>query len=432
MLASSSTRHLLRSVQGALLVLSLVAGGCALPLVFEELKSGGQNVCDADGGSCEENPDGGGTNVSADGGTSIPEDGGGGPLCIPGTTDKAPRIESVSPAVVAAGDLLTITGQNFEHASLTVGAGVGPCAVVTATATQITCTTPFDFDASMLGMQLPVQVTTEFGCAEKPKAITYEARPPAITSVEPTTVRYGDKITVYGTNLNRPDAQALFTNAPKVTASFAASDRLEFVVPQGAGSGTVTIELGSDPSLTTPFITVLTVAIMAVETTSAGPLDEVRVVGYGLNPGPQNNPPLVVFIGSTPVDMTADTVRTEGSYMSFFVPLDAVGGPIRVEKGAESDTSREALTIVQRSLVTGNDLDTVIVDGVATHTSPSLAAQFATPGPVTGRILFQSGPSRGWVRSLEAIKSAGTFTTAAPTWGQPVSPSTGQSFTIAQ
>jgi len=110
-----------------------------------------------------------------------------------------PTIIDISPATVAVGELITITGTNLSASTVLVDSF--PCIKVSNTATTITCYV--SAENVPLGEAFDVSVSQVDGSDEEEESVTFiDGPPPTYMGIDPSSGRSGDTVTITGTNLN--------------------------------------------------------------------------------------------------------------------------------------------------------------------------------------------------------------------------------------
>ena len=156
-------------------------------------------------------------------------------------TGLVPRVSALDPAHRAPGEVLTITGADFEtDRNLdTVMFGGVAASVLSVTSAEIVCRVP-----NVAAGATRVNVTTRSG-ASVPAAFTVDAAPagaPSISGLSAPAAAAGDAVVVTGQGFDPSPAGntvTLFGDPCPVTA--ASPTRLDIVVPQYAFAGALQV-----------------------------------------------------------------------------------------------------------------------------------------------------------------------------------------------
>lgn len=310
-------------------------------------------------------------------------------------TPAPPTISGLSPneGPTAGGTSVTLTGQNFLGASVTVdGVTVTPG---THTDTSIVFTTP----AHAAGT-VSVAVTTTGGTALS--SFTYVA-PPTVTSVTPNAgpLTSGTSVTLAGTNFLNASA-VTFGGTPAVSFVVNGASQITAVAPAGSAS-TVNVRVttvgGTSATATANQYTFVAAPTISSLTPSSGPTgggNSVNIAGTGLlnatltvdgvtvTPN-STSPTSVVFItpahaaGSVPVVVTT----AGGSASSSF---NYVAAPTISSLSPTSGTTAGGTSVT----ISGTNLSgaTLTVDGATvtpTSTNPT-SIVFTTPAHASGSV----------------------------------------------
>jgi len=211
----------------------------------------------------------------------------------------SPTITSFTPTTATAGETVTITGTNFKAGTLVKfgGTPAHSCTVVSTTIINAIVDT---------GATGSISVTVPAGGVDSLSGFTYTNPPaPTITSFTPTAAKFGDEITITGTNLVGTLAISL---GGKAASSFMAvsSTSLKAIVGNGA-SGSISLTTRSGTASIAGFTFLSPPTITSFSPTS-GPIGTtVTITGTNFNTTADNN---VVFFGATRATVTAATSTT--------------------------------------------------------------------------------------------------------------------------
>jgi hypothetical protein len=310
---------------------------------------------------------------------------------------SAPKLEGVSPARVAPGQTLTLTGRDF--AAQPQGNAVrlqGKAArVLKATPTELQVEVPNV--AAAAGHPIQAGVTVSVGGRESGLLQVTVYQTPRIHGVSPSVAMPGEEVTLAGTNWGL-GAKVRFgsVDAPVVSATTTA---LRVRVPDAAGalgsSVPVVVSMGADASNAFPFLLGRLPLLTGVEpkTVSAG--DVVTIAGRGFHIQPASNK---VKIGGAP----ALVVSSSDVDVKAIVPRGAAAGP-----NAPVDVRVEGLdNAAQSSLTISPLLDPVDFSFAAEPFVDAAGHEHAllTTGLGPAFVLSDSGGRSAAERALEAAR----------------------------
>lgn len=179
------------------------------------------------------------------------------------TVIPAPTITSFDPMGGIAGTTITIIGTNFSPtASDNMVSFNGISATVTnATTTLLMVTVPEGVESGTIA----VTVFGQTAVSEDRFTLT-----PEITSFEPTTGEAGSLVTITGENFSSTlDDNVVKFNDVTATVTIATTTSLVVIVPDGAETGPITVEIGSELATGSDFTVIgpvtLTIPINASE-----------------------------------------------------------------------------------------------------------------------------------------------------------------------
>jgi len=151
-------------------------------------------------------------------------------VTTPSITLVKPVITGFTPAIITAGDNLTINGTDLDLVNA-VRVGNFVCSIVSQSITDITIATPLNCTSGL------VEVTAANGdIAVSSSMVTVNpSTKPTVTSM-PTSAKPGDEITLYGTNLNNV-RNVLFQTVAVTQYALRSPGTLTFTVPLTAPFG---------------------------------------------------------------------------------------------------------------------------------------------------------------------------------------------------
>lgn len=178
-----------------------------------------------------------------------------------------------------AGTQVTLEGQGFSAspASDSVAFNSTPATVISASATQIVTMVPAGATTG------PISVSTGGNTAVSatPFIVDSTGLPPTITQVSPVTVGAGSTVTITGTNLDPVSGETVIQlGTTNVAVSSASNTQLQFVVPETATGGYVTILTPYGQAISAVPVAVLPSAVLPSNVVSSG---NATVNGSGVN-----------------------------------------------------------------------------------------------------------------------------------------------------
>jgi hypothetical protein len=239
---------------------------------------------------------------------------------------SAPRIQAVTPARVATGQLVTLSGSHFapDAAGNALAIGGKPAQILKASPTQLEAQVPEI--AVPPGKDTLVKVVLRVGDRETSPFEIALHHVPRIHGLSPDVAMPGEEIALEGTGWGQ-GAQVKFgaLNAEVLQAS---ATTLKVRVPAiegGPGTGVpVTVLMGADASNAAPFIVGHLPLVTRVEPLSAAPGDMLTITGRGFQLQAQDN---LVRIGGA----HALLVSANGTELKVIVPRVPEGdAPVEV------------------------------------------------------------------------------------------------------
>lgn len=204
----------------------------------------------------------------------------------PPPSQPAPEISSIEPDSGQAGDQVTITGKNFSstESENTVKFGGATATVSSASATQLVTTVPNNAGSGA------VEVTVNGKTATGPDFTLLME--PVITAIEPDSAEAGREITITGEHFSStPDKNTVtFSGDVAGTVNNASATELKVTVPQGAGSGPVTVEVnGLSATSAMNFTLKVPPKITGFTPASAKYGEHITITGENFGPTPSDN-----------------------------------------------------------------------------------------------------------------------------------------------
>ena len=303
-------------------------------------------------------------------------------------TGSAIAVFAVSPRAgdMAGGDAVTVDGAGFSPGTTVTLGGMPLVAPVYVDPFTITGTTP----AASAPGKVDVVGTDVTGTAILVDGFSYTVGPPRFPRIDalvPPSGAIGDTIEVQGQNFGTTPGENLVTFdgvvAPVLTASAAS---LTAVVPPGAATGPVAVEVAFVPSNEVDF-TVTSPRVRFVSPPSASWGDPVTLIGENFSPVAADN--TVRFNG-----MLATVILSTDTYLATTVPVFAVSGPVTLEVGGETTPGvpfcvnpplPPTPTLIQISPSSGNAGGSVTITGTDLDPTPgnNLVRFNGVVGPVT-------------------------------------------------
>lgn len=216
---------------------------------------------------------------------------------------KAPVLTKIQPSSGYAGDVATITGENFsaKAADNKVVVGTAEAEVKEATATTLKIVLPENPEGAA-----KIAVTVGGKSSKEDISFTYLKRvlPMTVSGIDPTEAKIGDEVVISGENFGTdPSAVTVLFGEAVAEIKTITETAITVIVPEGNGDVAVLVLKGdetSDPQMFTyKFDRVITI-------TEVSPLmvtkdDEVTVVGTGFT---DNVEDVTVLFGETEATVT--------------------------------------------------------------------------------------------------------------------------------
>jgi hypothetical protein len=175
------------------------------------------------------------------------------------TVTATPTVTDVQPKNPLPGDVVTITGNNFGAITADVKVTIGS-QVITITSvndTQIKFTLP----AGITAGDIAVAIKNIIASNTDPQKATITPQTPltTITSINPTSGKAGDIVTIVGSNFGTvPTDNVVKFNGIAATVTGSVTSALTVTVPTGVTTGAVTVSVKGAAAITGPVFTVNT------------------------------------------------------------------------------------------------------------------------------------------------------------------------------
>lgn len=181
-------------------------------------------------------------------------------------------ITEFSPAIGAAGTVVTITGANLSGATA-VRFGTTPAASFSSlSATKVQATVPANVTTGRISISTPAGTAT---------ASADFAAPPTITSFTPTTAAPGSAVTITGTNFASVTSVGFVGSAGEATFTIDSPTQITATVPADATTGQLSVR-GTDLAVSsTPLLIGPSISSIWPITGPAGTV--VTITGFNLN-----------------------------------------------------------------------------------------------------------------------------------------------------
>lgn len=310
------------------------------------------------------------------------------PAPAPGT---ALVITDFTPTTGPVGTVVTITGTGLDGAAAaTIGSVAATLQAVSAT--QVRITVPSGAASGRIGVSGGGRVALSASnfvvttvAAPAPAAV------PAVTSVSPTTVAPGGRLTLTGTALDQVASARLGSVALPIAS--ASATQLLLDVPGNATSGTLSLtdRAGTARTVAQPITVQVPLAVTSVAPATVARGQPLTLTGRGLD-----RVTSVRFAGPASADVAS---RSGTTSVTVNVPTAAISGAVTAVAGTETAASATSLTIIDAIVVTpqaytapaaGSPV-TINGSGLAAVTSVSVAGTAASiTGQTAGALTFSA------------------------------------------
>jgi len=240
----------------------------------------------------------------------------------------APSIQSISPARVRAGEMVTVTGRNFSSTpsdNLVRFEGTRNGRVVSSTPVQLQVEIP-DVPAT-IGRPNSVPVTVTIGGRASDPFLIAVYQAPRIHGLSPAVAMPGEEVVLEGNGWGQ-GAAVRFGNVDVPIVDVTSSTIKVRVPPISGPPGTsvpVVVSMGADPSNPAPFILGRLPLILSLEPRTAGAGETITIDGRGFTRDPARDQ--VRIAGSRAVVGSSSEEQ-----LKFVVPfVDAPAGEVPVE-----------------------------------------------------------------------------------------------------
>lgn len=316
-----------------------------------------------------------------------------------------PRLTRVEPAIGRRGDVLTVIGDNFlTLAGQTVLHVDGrPVPPLRPSMRALAFKLPDWATRGDVEILTPLGATGETGQALFTPLPGFDGFEPKVGDYDAVR-RRGTRISVSGSNLRHGCTIRFATGVESGSVEVLSPGRMQVEVPDGAGSGPLTLVFG-DHQESLPEIFFVLPRVDRVSPRQARVGDGVTLSGSRLENVTE------VLIGAAPVPRSDFLLQTPDQ-IRFYVPAGASDGPLRVRESLGADLSREVTTrdifyVVPRttgfgeSVVTPGRLLTIFGEGL-------------DPEPDMMILLFDA--RGGWSEApvLAVADDRGSLTTRVP------------------
>ncbi|NBP68214.1 MAG: hypothetical protein EBR30_17660 [Cytophagia bacterium] len=244
------------------------------------------------------------------------------------TVNFAPSISNFTPTSGTAGTSVTITGLNFSTTASqnTVRFNGVQATVTAATATTLTVTVPVATSTGKISVQV--------GSSTANSATDFQIIP-VIASFAPSLGNVGSNVTITGTNFSTTAANNIVKfNGTAATVSTATASSLTVVVPVGATTGKITVEVATQIATSaTDYTVTLPLVIVTGFIPNQGAVGTtVNISGNNFSTNPANN--IVRFNG-----VLATVTAASQSNLTVTVPSGASTGIVSVQVGSQTANS---------------------------------------------------------------------------------------------
>ncbi len=264
----------------------------------------------------------------------------GGQFKIPYLAAGTPEIIGFQPKRVRAGQEIVVQGRYLTDGTLRINnrATADP-ATTRSTDTELRAIIPPDASSGRISITVFDRLT-----GFSTDSIYIVGTPGLTGTPTPTEGIVGDKVVLTGVNL--ADITSVLFGTTPATFRILSSTQIEATVPARTQPGTATISLsslGGTVNTAQPFLYILPPANLVITPLRRGITKLVSVSGQNLTRI------LQITLNGRPVTIHT---RNEGTDFQFFLPAEAVSGPVTATNRAGTATSVRSLTVVQTPTLT--------------------------------------------------------------------------------
>ena len=328
--------------------------------------------------------------------------------CIRDEVLLPPVLTSLSKTPIASGEILTVTGNNFEISTLQVFIGekfLSPAG--TPTLTEFKIIVPDVENAT----ETSLYVQTKFGKSSS-LSLTIIPPKPSITKIIPDKAGVGRKVKVAGRYLSTV-SDVYFKSPDQATPLKAVfkkltGDTLEVIVPQGLSKDAADVRITTPSGESEPAaFTVLLPPSITSFTPEKGSIGSVvRIVGQGLTFVDE------AFVG----DIAAEILSVKEDLLELRVPENAVTDTIHISSTGGSAKTGKKFEVTPKPVITSLDKLTGPVGADVTITGQNFLGAFEvkfanTPAVITsntGTVLKTKVPATAGSGKISITTPAGT------------------------
>ncbi|ASZ14144.1 IPT/TIG domain-containing protein [Chitinophaga pendula] len=295
------------------------------------------------------------------------------------------KISRIKPLRGGKGTQVKISGQGFDAAVATnfIDFNGKPGRVISATETELVVATPDEVATGPLSVTINGQRTVG--------PIFTVIPPPVLTAVTPLSSPVGATVTLTGKNFSpETDENDILFNGIKATVKSASDNQLTVLVPAGAGSANMHINVNGQTT-EGPLFKEQQLGVISLLPDNGLEGTEVKISGLGFSTTPANN--IVTFNGvavtvlnatettltvKAPAGVTTGTLDVKVGNLSATGPLFRRAGVMTLAGGTSGTSFNDPAGLVvdaQGYLYTGdnNQIKKVSPTGIITHFAGSLA-----------------------------------------------------------
>jgi predicted esterase len=268
-------------------------------------------------------------------------------------------ITNINPTSGYVGDVITITGSNFDtdKTKNIVKVGDIPAQVSGATTNQLTVVVPAE--------AITAKISVRIGANTATSATDFiVVSPITITGFNPSSGYAGDVITITGTNFDIDKTKDIVRFGAIVSEVLSATaNELTVAVPSNATTDKISVSVGSSTATSaSDFVVLHPITITGFNPASGYAGDVMTILGTNFDPDKTKNS---VKFGNTIAQVTSVTA----DQLTVVVPADAITSKISVSIGANTATSPtdfivfSPVTITKFSPSSGYAGDAVTITG---------------------------------------------------------------------